>query len=692
MAHLTRRDFLAAAAAMGATWACAGPRALRSRSPWVERRDLFAEGVASGDPAPDSVLLWTRVSAGGAAASVPLTVEVAEDPEFERVVATALTVALLAADHTCRVLVSGLRPARTYWYRFMDESGGGSRIGRTRTSPADDDPRPVRFTFVSCQNVCEGAQNAYRRMIFEDQQRTAPEDQLAFVLHLGDFVYEVVQYPEEVPGGHRYDRRVREAVRYPEGEKVAGFNIPANLADYRALYRAYLHDPDLQDARAWLPFVPMWDNHEFSWQGWQSFQVFDGKTRPAQTRKVAANQTWFEYQPARVSHPGGSALERFDPPAVQDTPVERFDEQGLGQEPNNLAALGSLTAYRTLRWGKLLDLLITDQHTFRAEVPDSRPEAQPLQSDAFPELLPEEVLEILDAGRAYAGGQPPETIRYGDVQVPNFRKDEAPQTVLGAEQKAWFLDRLRASSAVWKVWGNSAGTLDWRADPQNLPPGMGKPWPGAGYACFGGGGDWGTAYTERGQIYDAVRDAGITGFVTVSGDRHSFWAGLAAKSLPPAAFEPVGVAFITGSISAAGLVEAYEHLFPPTHPLHALYMSEVDGKKQPMINLLLHHGVRSCLEYQESGDAERARRASNPNLAPHLSFLDMGGHGYAAVHLTPDAVECEFVCIPRPLERSPGEDGGPLRYRVVHRAPMWRAGERPRLEGRIVEGDPGLSL
>lgn len=72
------------------------------------------------------------------------------------------------------------------------------------------------------------------------------------------------------------------------------------------------------------------------------------------------------------------------------------------------------------------------------------------------------------------------------------------------------------------AWGNSQGTLDGRAGPQNLPPGLVKPWPGAGYACFGGGGDWATAYTERGQIYDTVRDSGITGFVTVSGDRHSF--------------------------------------------------------------------------------------------------------------------------------------------------------------------------
>ena len=691
MARLTRRELIAAAAAMGATWACAGPRFLRSRSSWVERRDLFAEGVASGDPDFDSVVLWTRFSAGGSEAAVPLTVEVAEDRAFEHVVATAPTRTLLAADHTCRVLVGGLRPARTYWYRFMDESGRGSRIGRTRTAPADDERLPVRFAFVSCQNPCEGALNAYRRMIFEDEQAT-PEEQLAFVLHLGDFVYEVVDYPEEVPGGHRYDRRLRDVVRFPDGEKISRFWVPASLADYRALYRSYLRDPDLQDARAWLPFVPMWDNHEFSWMGWQSFQLFDGKVRPAQTRKVAANQAWFEYQPARVSHAGGPSLESFDPPPVRDAPIEPLDGQGLGQEPNNLAAIGSLTGYRSLRWGRYLELFITDQHTYRSAVPDLREEAQPLRSDDFPELVPQEMMEILDAGRTYADGRSPETIRYGDVQVANFRKDGEPQTILGARQKSWFLERLRASRATWKIWGNSLGTLEWRADPQNLPPGLGTPWPGAGYACFGGGGDWGTAYTERGQIYETVRDAGISGFVTVSGDRHSFWAGLAAKALPPAPFEPVGAAFITGSISAPGLVEAYEHRFPKDHPLRALYMTEVSGKLRPMVNLLLHHGVRACLEYQRSGDADRARRASNPDLAPHLSFLDMGGHGYATLRLTGEAAECEFVCIPRPLERSPGPDGGPLRYRVVHRVAMWQPGERPRLEQHILEGDPELAL
>jgi alkaline phosphatase D len=528
-------------------------------------------------------------------------------------------------------------------------------------------------------------------MIFEDE-RASEADRLSFVLHLGDFIYEIVWYPEDRPQG-MYDRRLRDIVRYPQGEKIADFHVPVTVDDYRAVYRAYLHDPDLQDARARWPFIAIWDNHEFSWLGWQSLQKFEGKTRPAQTRKVSANQAWFEYQPARVRQPRGVLYERFSAPAVVDAPITRFDDHGLGDEPNNRAAIGSLTAYRALRWGRNVDLMITDQHSYGGEEPSDRPEVEPLANPDFPNLFPQEAMEILDAGRSYGGGKPPAVIRIGNSEVPNVSRDKAPHTILGIEQKRWFLDRLRSSTATWKIWANSMGTLDFRADPQNLPEGEGKRWPGAGYACFGGG-DYSAAYIERGEIYDLVRSAGIAGFVTVSGDRHSFWAGLAARALPPQPFEPVGVAFITGSISAPGLVEALEHRFPKEHPLRPLFLADRPGvsKPQPAINLLLHHGVRSCLEYQKTGDVARARAASNPDLSPHLAFLDMGGHGYATVRVTSEGIDCEFVCIPRPLERSAGVDGGPLRYRVVHLARLWKPGERPRLEQRILAGDPGLAL
>ena len=693
MRSMNRRTFTKMAVAIGANVAWGDLFAAPSRIAWRERRELFPEGVASGDPDSSSVLLWTRFPQSHNNSTRELHVEVAEDQSFQHVVATARTPVSAASDWTCRVLVGGLKPAQVYWYRFADKEGNGSRVGRTITAPDTSDARPVSFAFVSCQNANQGAQNAYRRMIFEDER--APEtDRLSFVLHLGDFIYEIVWYPEDRPQG-MYDRRLRDVVRYQDGEKIRDFHIPTTLEDYRAIYRAYLHDPDLQDARARWPFVNMWDNHEFSWLGWQSLQKFQGITRPAQTRIVAANQAFFEFQPARMARPNRNSLETFDGPKVVDAPITKFDDHGLGQEANNLAAIGSLTGYRALRWGRNVELIVTDQRSYRSEEPTDMQEAKPLASGDFPEMISQEAMEILDAAREYNGGKPPVTIRSanGSVEIPNFCRQRPPQTILGAEQKAWFLERLTRSKATWKIWGNTTATLDMRADPQNLPAGITKPWPWAGYAGFAIA-DWSTAYTERGEIYDFVREHGITGFATVAGDRHSFWAGLAAKSLPPHPFAPVGVAFVTGSISAPGIVEALEHGLPKDHPLRAIYLGQApgDAKPQPTLNMLLRHGVRSCLEYAKSGDSEKARLLSNPDLSPHVSFVDMGGHGYSVVRATSQAIETEFVCIPRPLERSDREDGGPLNYRVKFRAPLWEKGKSPKLDVENLEGNPKFSF
>lgn len=686
MNELTRRRFLTVAASFGASLvACRAPRTSALAS--TERRELFPEGVASGDPDSSSVILWTRRPFTDGRRVARLHVEVAEDASFTRVVGAADARVAATSDWTCRALVTGLRPAGIYFYRFVDEYGFASRVGRTRTAPAKDDGRPVRFAFVSCQNVNQGAQNAFRRMIHEDEA-APPEEQLGFVLHLGDFIYELVWYPEDRPQG-MHGRRIRDIVRYASGERIEDFHVPTTVEDYRAVYRAYLHDPDIQDARARWPFVPIWDNHEFSWLGWQGMQVFNGETRPAQTRKVAANRAWFEFQPARVRMPKSTSLDEFDAPTVVDEPIKAFDDHGLGQEPNNLAAIESLMAYRSLAWGRHVELLITDQHSYRSEDPGNDSRTDPLATKDFPELLAEEAIAILDAGREFNGGKPPAEIAFGEARVPNFRRDQPAQTILGKTQKEWFLDRLRSSSATWKIWASTQGTLDGRVDPQNIPAGVTKPWPGAGYASLGAG-DYGTAYRERAEIYDHVARHGITGFATVSGDRHSFWAGLAAKTLPPLPFEPVGLSFTTGSVSAPGMVEAMEHRKrpDPPHPLQALYMVDRD----PTVNLLLRHGVRSCLEYARSRDIAQARALSNPDLAPHLSFVDMGGHGYAVVRASEGSFTCELVCIPRPIERSPGPDGGPLRYRVAYTARAWKAGERPSLEGKVVEGDPGLSM
>ena len=133
------------------------------------------------------------------------------------------------------------------------------------------------------------------------------------MLHLGDFIYEVVEYPDEVKT--RYDRTIYEVARIPDGSANGKLHYPLTVEGYRAIYKGYLADPDLQDARARWPFVAIWDNHEFSWLGRQSILRPGDDGRPGQSVKVAANQAWFEYIPARVKPPSGS-LEVFGPPLV----------------------------------------------------------------------------------------------------------------------------------------------------------------------------------------------------------------------------------------------------------------------------------------------------------------------------------------------------------------------------------------
>ena len=305
--NLTRRKFLQSSFFIG--FAIATKKGWANKLPTlaIERRDLFPQGVASGDPTANSVILWTRRPPVNDSVAKKLIVEISTTPEFKKILAGGTAHISADSDWTCRFLAKDLEANREYWYRFIDEHGFASRIGRTMTAPSDDSDTPVRFTFVSCQCPNEGALNAYRKMIFEDEAR-AKDQQLNFVLHLGDFIYEVTWYAEDNPNGNR-GRRIRNLYKFPQGRKVSNFHLPVTLEDYRTLYRAYLEDPDLQDARARWPFVCIWDNHEFAWAGYQSQYVAGGGyNAPAQNQKVFANQAWWEFIPAMVNNPATLSL------------------------------------------------------------------------------------------------------------------------------------------------------------------------------------------------------------------------------------------------------------------------------------------------------------------------------------------------------------------------------------------------
>ena len=230
-------------------------------------------------------------------------------------------------------------------------------------------------------------------------------------------------------------------------------------------------------------------------------------------------------------------------------------------------------------------------------------------------MFPEDVAQVLDGGRAFNGGNPPAEVSFNGAHVPNPQKDAPPQTILGAEQKAWFKDQLRNSTATWKIWGNSEGALDARADPQNLPPGLTKEAVAEPAMPRSAPAITARAYSERAEIYDLVRDAKITGFAIVSGDRHSFWAGYATSRTAARQVRASGP-----ELRRRLAVERRNHGSLRAQSAQKTFrcgrcsspIGRIGAKPDWTYNMLLKHGVRSCLEYAKSFDLERARAAVEP--------------------------------------------------------------------------------
>ncbi|MFF5501736.1 alkaline phosphatase D family protein [Streptomyces roseolus] len=309
----TRRTVVKAAAAT----AVAAPALLGAAAPALADAPApaFLHGVASGDPLPDGVLLWTRVTpspeavpGSGLGADVRVDWEVAEDRSFARVVASGTATASATADHTVKADVRGLRPATSYFFRFTAD-GAVSAAGRTRTAPAADSAAPgVRFGVVSCANYEAGHFSAYRHL--------ATRGDLDAVLHLGDYIYEYASgvYPE-----------AKDTVRTHEPRHEI-----VSLADYRTRHGRYKTDPDLQALHAAHPVVAIWDDHEFANDAWTggAENHTPGAEGDWAARVAAAKRAYFEWMPVRASTEG--------------------------------------TVFRRLRFGRLADLHLLDLRSFRS--------------------------------------------------------------------------------------------------------------------------------------------------------------------------------------------------------------------------------------------------------------------------------------------------------------------------------------
>ncbi|MDV3350323.1 alkaline phosphatase D family protein [Leptothoe sp. LEGE 181152] len=236
----------------------------------------FTLGVASGDPLPDGIVLWTRLApdplkGGGMPNSdVTVTCTIATDEALQNVVRRESTLARAALGHSVHLEVSGLEPDRVYWYRF--EAGGEeSLVGRTRTAPAPGTPlNDLRFAFASCQDYENGFYTAYQHMARED---------LDLVIHLGDYIYE---------GGISAD-----AVRQHNSGDVI------TLEDYRNRYALYRLDQNLQATHAAFPWAFTWDDHEVD-NNYANFLPEDEQSaRDFAIRRAVAYQVYYEHMPMR---------------------------------------------------------------------------------------------------------------------------------------------------------------------------------------------------------------------------------------------------------------------------------------------------------------------------------------------------------------------------------------------------------
>jgi alkaline phosphatase D len=308
--RISRRSFIVSGLALGgltrsAAW-------MGGQSPRFTS-SVFTLGVASGDPSPDGVVLWTRLAtdptAGGGMPPTPVDVqwEISRDDRFSTIVRRGVATASADWAHSVHVEVDGLDADRWYWYRFRvgDEH---SLVGRTRTLPRSGAAVDrLRFAFASCQHYEMGYFTAYRHMAAED---------LSLVFHLGDYIYE----------GAATSGRVRQHV----GPEIM------TLDDYRNRHAQYRTDPDLQAAHAAFPFIVTWDDHEVD-NNYAAMHHERGDPIDAfERRRAAGYQAYYEHMPLRTT---------------------------------SLPRRASLQLYRGFTYGSLASFHVLDTRQFRTDQP-----------------------------------------------------------------------------------------------------------------------------------------------------------------------------------------------------------------------------------------------------------------------------------------------------------------------------------
>ncbi len=515
---------------------------------------VFPQSVASGDPTDQSVILWTRAvpdpEGDDPSGDVEILYEVAKDEAFAEIIASGELTAESGADHTVRLKITDLDPHTIYFYRFSAR-GAVSNTGRTRTAPSADQDVPVRLAFASCQD--------FNGRYYHAWEVLAEQEEVDFVLFLGDYVYETTNDPRfQISDPERQ-------INIPEGLQIGednDFKAALTLDDYRGLYKQHRSDRSLQKAHERFAFVTIWDDHEFADDSWQDhathFNDLQGDEKDT-ARRTVANQAWFEYQPADVTR------------------------DAAADYPNDLQI------FRSLRFGQHVELVVTDQRSYRDE-----------------HVIPEGPADLTVGkfGENSAVGARNFVLKAGF----DPREAEGNPSMLGQEQRQWLIDTLSASNATWKLWGSETQLSQMLVDLSSFPD-LPEDFQDVFYFSVD---QWDGYRTERAALLQEL--SSINNLVVLTGDIHAFYASELHTDFDNPT-DPVAVEYVCAGISS-GSVQSITQQTVDANPLLATLGL---GDLVPRFDELLQAA------------------------SPHYKLARSNANGIAIMEVTQDAVEVTFL-------------------------------------------------
>ncbi len=364
MAGINRRDFMRCTVITAGVAIMGLPLGCNDNGGDDISDEHFPQSVASGDPKANSIILWTRVQNPGRSrqSDIPVILEMAMDEDFNDLVVQTQLTAMAAHDNCVKAKVVGLSPWTSYYYRFRFQPDTGSdklsRTGVTKTAPSADMDLPVKFGLVVCQDYIDGYFNAYAMLLEKDPD-------LDFIVHTGDYIYEYDR-GTGLPGADIEDR-LHGFPSLAEGDVVTlhdGSHAARSLENYRYLYKTYHGDAMMQRVHERIPMINIWDDHEYSddCHGGVATYFNGRKNELDPERRRNAEQAFFEFLPYDEDY-----ADTFQQTAEMNTPMNQLYQS---------EANPGRGCYRSFRFGKHLDLFMSDYRTYR---PDHL-----IPEDAFP--------------------------------------------------------------------------------------------------------------------------------------------------------------------------------------------------------------------------------------------------------------------------------------------------------------------